>query len=111
MARTLMLVAVVLLAAGGAAHAQKEEKKPLPPQAGDILKVSPEEFIKRFDKNNDGMLSKDELPPKIAAMFEKADRDGNGKLDRQEVAALQQTLRQLFGVAGAPSPEMLDRIA
>ncbi len=108
MARTSMLVGILLLASASMARGQAEEKKkPLPPQAGELLKASPEEFIKRFDKNNDGMLTKDELPPKIAAMFEKADRDGNGKLDAKEVTALQQSLRQLFG-QNAPPAEMID---
>jgi hypothetical protein len=40
-----------------------------------------------WDKNRDGRLAKDELPPNAQSNFEKADTDGNGFLSRKEDAA------------------------
>src|SRR5262249_14234722 len=58
-----------------------------------LLKGSAEDFIKHFDKNKDGVLTADELPPFLARnFFEKADANGDGKLDTQEVKALMEVL-------------------
>src|SRR5205823_6111591 len=46
--------------------------------------------------NKDGFVRKDDLPPFLAAAFDQADANGDGKLDRKEVAVLLQTLRKRF---------------
>ena len=46
---------------------KKEITKKIPPQVEELLKLTPEEVIKRFDKNGDGKLSKDELPSRSSA--------------------------------------------
>jgi Ca2+-binding EF-hand superfamily protein len=81
---------------------KKEAVKQIPPAVADVLKATPEEFIKRFDKNKDGFVSKDELPPFLAAAFDRADANGDGKLDQKEVAALLQALRKRFGQSASP---------
>jgi len=63
-------------------------------QVQQLLRGSPEDFIKHFDKNKDGVLTKDEVPPFLARMFARLDANGDGKLDKQEVAALMQGLRR-----------------
>jgi Ca2+-binding EF-hand superfamily protein len=101
--RTFALVlagAIASISASGAADqdtSNKDTAKKVPPAVADLLKATPEEFIKRFDKNKDGFVSKDELPPFLAAAFDRADSNSDGKLDRKEVAELLQILRQRFG--------------
>jgi Ca2+-binding EF-hand superfamily protein len=96
-----------------ATAADKPEVKPLPPFLVESLKGSAEDFIKRFDKNKDGYLTKDELPPRLAQAFDRFDRNGDGKLDKQEVEQMLQMLRKRFGIEKnepvAAGPEV-DRI-
>jgi Ca2+-binding EF-hand superfamily protein len=97
---TLVLAAILASVSAGDAPGQaapgKDAPKKVPPAVAELLKGTPEEFIKRFDKNKDGFVSKDELPPFLAAAFEKVDANGDGKLDRKEVAELLQILRKRF---------------
>jgi Ca2+-binding EF-hand superfamily protein len=79
---------------------QTETKKPetqkAPPPIVQFLKGSADDFIKRFDKNKDGFLTKNELPPALAKVFDKFDTDGDGKLDKKEVEQMLQALRKRF---------------
>jgi Ca2+-binding EF-hand superfamily protein len=70
-----------------------DEPKKDPPDREKLLKATPEEFIKAFDKNKDGSLDKDEMPLPLARAFEKADRNKDGKLDAKEIEELQKVLR------------------
>jgi Ca2+-binding EF-hand superfamily protein len=108
---TLLGIGVLSLVTTAAPAADKPRPK-LPPQLLKLLQASPEEFLKRFDKNGDGVLTRDELPPRLAQAFDQADRNGDGKLDKQEVAALLQMLRQRFGVnrPGAPADPVERRV-
>src|SRR5579859_7598013 len=97
---SLMAGLILIQAAGGSAQPGEKPKpdpKKIPPAAAFLLKVSPEEFIKRFDKNKDGYLSRDEVPPFLVKNFDKVDKNGDGKLDRQEIAQLKAVLQQRFG--------------
>jgi Ca2+-binding EF-hand superfamily protein len=88
------LPAILLIVS--AAPAQTPEKKPLKkPPIGELLKQSPDDFIKQFDKNKDGFLDKAERPPFLAGVFERVDADGDGRLNRAEVTALLQAARQM----------------
>jgi hypothetical protein len=60
----------------------------------ELLKLTPEEFIGRFDKDNDKKLSRDEFGTSLSKTFAAADKDGDGKLDREEVAGLQALFRK-----------------
>jgi Ca2+-binding EF-hand superfamily protein len=101
MSRSLALAAAIVLGAVSSLPAQEtkkpEAKKPLPPAVAEMLKATPEDLIKRFDKDGDKVLTRDESPPFIAKAFDKADRDGDGKLNRSEVATLLQVLRGFLG--------------
>jgi Ca2+-binding EF-hand superfamily protein len=92
---------------------ERLEKRPQgPSKPPAVLQLSPEQFIKRFDKDHDGQLSRDEVPPRIAQAFDRFDRNGDGKLDRREVAAMLETLRRRFGVTGRQAGQRpgLDRM-
>jgi Ca2+-binding EF-hand superfamily protein len=87
----------------------KGDPQKLPPAFLELIKGSADDFIRRFDKNHDGFLSKDELPPRLAQLFDKADANADGKLDRSEVEDLLYMLRQHFGLkhdSAAKNPEV-----
>jgi Ca2+-binding EF-hand superfamily protein len=77
----------------------------------ELIKSTPEQFIKRFDKNKDGYLTRDEVPPFLVKNFDKADLTGDGKLDKKEVAQALKVLRERLGIAKTPpaNPEV-DRV-
>ena len=78
-------------------QAQTQDKKPpkkLPPFIMEMLKQGPDEFLKQFDKNKDGLLQKDELPPFLQKAFDKVDRNTDGALNREEVTQLLQIAQQ-----------------
>jgi Ca2+-binding EF-hand superfamily protein len=77
---------------------KKAENKPqVPPFVTLLLSGGSENFIKRFDKNKDGVLSKDEAPPGLAKVFERFDTNSDGKLDKSEIERMAQFFRQRFG--------------
>jgi Ca2+-binding EF-hand superfamily protein len=77
--------------------AKKTNDKQVPPFVTLLLQGGVDNFIKRFDKDKDGMLSKDEVPPGLARIFDRFDKNSDGKLDKQEMQALLQVMRQRFG--------------
>src|SRR4051794_5564691 len=93
---TLALVHVPAARAGGKTPPQK-----VPPAVAELLRLSPDEFLARFDKNKDGVLTKDELPPYLGKAFDSADANGDGKLNRTEVVRMLQVIRTFFS-AGQP---------
>ncbi len=114
MIRICFLVAAGMFLGLAPAWSQVPKKEPdkatpkkIPPQLEELLKLTPEEFIKRFDKDGDGKLSMDELPAIFAKAFAASDKNGDGKLDREEVAAMLTLVRQFFA-AGAPAPGPMD---
>ncbi len=77
-------------------HGTNRVGKPLTPAGGtgggdDGTKPKPsaaaERFLSRHDKNDDDILTADELPPRLVAKFDDADEDGDGRLTLAEIAA------------------------
>ncbi|MBT4692629.1 MAG: hypothetical protein HOB73_04730, partial [Planctomycetaceae bacterium] len=52
------------------------------------------ERIKGFDQNNDGKITKDEMPERMQAMIERLDTNKDGAIDNKELAALKDRLAQ-----------------
>jgi Ca2+-binding EF-hand superfamily protein len=99
---TLLTLALALVSGAGAQTGDKAQpKKKLPPEVAELLKLGPDEFIKRFDKNKNGLLSPDELPPYLADAFKRYDANGDGQLNRAEVQLMLQELRGSFGAQGS----------
>lgn len=70
--------------------------KSKPPTAiTELLRMTPEEFIKRFDKNRDGVLTWEEVPGIQSGAFAKLDLNGDGKLDAKEIDRMLHALRSL----------------
>ena len=95
MLRFAILAVALLLAHAGLLQAQPDPKK-LPPELAEVLKGDTDAFLKKFDKNKDGFLTKDELPDYLAKNFARSDLNGDGILDRQEITALVQTLKTML---------------
>jgi Ca2+-binding EF-hand superfamily protein len=98
-----LLVSAMIASAGSAADDKTDKKKEPGKALAEFLKLSTDEVIKRLDKNGDGALQKDELPPALARAFDRFDKNNDGKLDRGEVEAMMAALRKRFGEA-APEP-------
>jgi Ca2+-binding EF-hand superfamily protein len=106
MVRTWAFVAVLvaaLVTLPAASAADQDAPKKGPAAIEELLKLSPEEFIKQFDKNKDGLLTAEELPPGLARAFDRADLNRDGHLDAKEVTEMLKILKQRFA-AGAPEP-------
>jgi Ca2+-binding EF-hand superfamily protein len=73
------------------------------------LKLTPEEFLKRFDKNKDGVLSKDELPPGLARNFDRYDRNSDGKLDLKEIGQMLEAAQRAFAAKPAVDEAAVER--
>ena len=59
----------------------------LPTDLAELLKSGPESFIKKYDKNKDGVLTRDECPPFLAKFFDRF-HQGQKKLDKNAIAHL-----------------------
>jgi Ca2+-binding EF-hand superfamily protein len=74
--------------------------------------MNPEAAVKRmmsmFDKNGDGKLQKDEVPPRLADRFEELDTNKDGALDESELKTIVPRLMRRLQDAGpqgaAPAP-------
>jgi Ca2+-binding EF-hand superfamily protein len=99
---SLIIVVAATCCSAQAGNNDKNKNQPnkVPPPFMQLLNLSAENFIKRFDKNKDGFLTKDELPPRLAQFFEKADKNADGKLDVAEVDEMLRVLRQRFKPPG-----------
>jgi Ca2+-binding EF-hand superfamily protein len=73
------------------------------------LKLTPEEFLKRYDKNKDGVLNKDELPPGLARNFDRYDRNSDGKLDLKEIGQMLEAAQRAFAATPAVDEAAVER--
>lgn len=65
------------------------------------------EFFKNADKNNDGKVSKDEVPAEAWERLSKLDKDSDGALSKEEMAAM--AGRGAPGGPGVGGPQMFER--
>lgn len=79
---------------------------------GVMAEVSPEDFIARFDRNNDGKLSREELPPILAENFSRIDSNADGVLDVGEIAAFRQRVMEAARAPAQPfrGPQVPDSV-
>src|SRR5262249_791034 len=95
--RTILPFALLWIAGCGSAQsADQPQPRPTPLPLAEILRDGPDEFLKRFDKNQDGFITKDELPQQFARAFDRADANQDGKLDKKEIESLLKILREIL---------------
>lgn len=61
------------------------------------------DFVSRLfqnDKNNDGKLTKNELPEALQSIFERADTNRDGAIDRQEAGVFAERMKSRSGAQG-----------
>ena len=94
MKRILLLSIVTTIMVGflaTPAEAAKEEKKKKRKELAQAA-ASP---LAKYDANGDGTIDKDEVAEleKIAELFKKCDKNANGKIDEDEVSAVQEAFK------------------
>jgi len=84
----LLVLVVGLLASEDRKSKTAPEKAPAkegPKTSKPVSLFDVDEFIKEYDRNKDGFLSKDELPERFRHLFDKLDTDRDGKISRAEL--------------------------
>lgn len=65
---------------------------------------NPEEMVSRMfeenDKDGDGKLSKDEIPERMGPMLQSADQDGDGAISKEELSSSMEQMRNRFRGGG-----------
>jgi Ca2+-binding EF-hand superfamily protein len=65
-----------------------------------VMSLSPEQFLKHYDKQKRGFLIKEDLPQgHLTDSFERVDANDDGKWDLKEIEAMYQRLRDRLGLA------------
>jgi Ca2+-binding EF-hand superfamily protein len=62
--------------------------------------ADPRAMVQQFDRNGDGMLQPQEIPPQMMRMFQGADGNGDGAIDQQELAEISRRMQERFGGGG-----------
>ncbi len=76
------------------------------------LRAAGQTPFQRLDRNGDGLLQRDELPPRLQARFAEIDRDNDGRITEQELRSFMRAQRRprlnpppdLRDVSYGPSP-------
>lgn len=103
------IVLALLASAAPLAAGQKASPQQGSPPLLKLLRGSVEDFMTYFDKNKDGVLTRDELPPRLAQAFARFDTNGDGKLDKKEVEVMMRQVRRFLGrnPGGRPQVERM----
>jgi Ca2+-binding EF-hand superfamily protein len=103
-----ILILALVASTSRAQDDKTPDKKTLPSKLEKLFLLEPDAFLKALDANMDGFLQKSELPDFLAKGFALADKNGDGKLDREETAQLLRIVRDFFGLtrpAAAPAAD------
>src|SRR6516162_601026 len=102
-AATLMIA----MACVDGGDAQPPGKKGPGKKGGFRRGVTADEIVERimsFDKNDDGKVTKDELPERMQHLIALGDVNKDGALDKDEIRKLATTLEAFIGLTGAAGP-------
>lgn len=86
--------------AGTTAKPRPDNSPPPRPQT-DRRRPTVQQVFQQFDKDGDGVLTKDEVPEQLAENFERVDSSGNGTIERAELAKV---LREISQDSAKPQP-------
>ena len=89
------LLLSLLCISGLLASSADRDKPKQPSRVAELLRNNADEIIKRFDKNKDGVLTRDEVPGIEKETCDKLDSNRDGKLDAKEVERARQALRAM----------------
>lgn len=67
--------------------AENHADKPGATPSGKPPRFDLDSFLRDYDKNKDGHLSRDELPPELRPAFDRLDSNKDGKVSREELAS------------------------
>jgi Ca2+-binding EF-hand superfamily protein len=84
-------------AQGGGQQPQRQQGQRPQGQQGQRPQFNPTDMIKRIkesDKNNDGKITKDELPEQMQRMFPRIDTNQDGAIDREELAVMEKRMAE-----------------
>jgi collagen type III alpha len=84
-------------AQGGGQQPQGQQGQRPQGQQGQRPQFNPADMIKRIkesDKNNDGKITKDELPEQMQRMFPRIDTNQDGAIDREELAVMEKRMAE-----------------
>ncbi|HJT77099.1 MAG TPA: hypothetical protein VJ739_07825 [Gemmataceae bacterium] len=105
-----MAVAVALLSLAGAGLALARDPAEPPAQnTGPAPNV--DAFLKRWDVNQDGRISRHEAKGKLRELFDELDRNHDGYLDKIELQAGLQKHPELVGKMGGKDTPMLPSVS
>lgn len=81
------------------------------PLVGTVLsaEVAPQEVFQRLDRNQDGKLTREELPPAIQGSFDRIDGNKDGSVTVEELTQFRARARQA-AATGAQQPRLPDGI-
>lgn len=65
---------------------------------------NPEQLLNRLDRNGNGKIDKDEIPERLAPLLERADINNDGQIERRELDAVAERRRN---APGSPEPERM----
>ncbi len=87
---------------GGNPEIRRPEGQGRPNPPGRPADGAPGQFFAQLDRNNDGKLSKDEVPERMREFFGRLDKDGDGFLAAEE---MREAASRLPGRPGANRPD------
>jgi peroxiredoxin/mono/diheme cytochrome c family protein len=70
-----------------------KDQVPVRPSGGRDAQLDPKKLFQTFDANDDGKLSKEELPGRAQQLFKVVDKDGNGSVSQEELEVLLKLFR------------------
>jgi Ca2+-binding EF-hand superfamily protein len=70
-----------------------KDQVPARPSGGRDAQLDPKKLFQTFDANDDGKLSKEELPGRAQQLFKVVDKDGNGSVSQEELEVLLKLFR------------------
>jgi hypothetical protein len=73
---------------------RQQADRPTDKRRGNKRRSGASELLRRFDKNQDNRITRDEAPDRLNSRFDRIDANGDGELTRQELARFSNRRKQ-----------------